>query len=145
MATTSKITTKHAGCEIVYIEADDTWRAPKLNIQATTLSSIKEQITKHLDKVWKVDNVRAWHLGWRDPELCIITRLDWDDHAWVHPVGAPEERKRVPRRELVLDTPENVAAIKRCRELERAARSTEITAAIEMRSIPRFDPRAGLA
>lgn len=125
----SQITTEHAGHEITYSENEDVWRCWNLDAEAKTLSALKAKINKHLAEARRIGNVRVWKIEWGDaPALHVVTLLEGDAAAWVSKVNGKTNgrmrdkvREKASLKNLVLDTPENRAAIEAWRALERAA------------------------
>lgn len=143
----SQIKTEHAGYEIVYSENGDLWRCWNLEVEAKTLSALKTKINQCLAEARRVDNVRVWKLDWSGgPKLYAVTLLDGEAHAWVSPVDSLDRKGKTRERadfdKLILDTPENRAAIEAWRALERASRAAAIAASEARDAIPRVTVEA---
>lgn len=141
----SQITTEHAGHEIVYSENEDVWRCWNLDAEAKTLSALRTKINKHLAEARRVDNVRVWKMEWSGgPKLCAVTLLEGDEHAWISQLASEagkgrreKVREKAALDSLILDTPENRAAMEAWRALEAAAREAQSAAYKAKEALPR--------
>ena len=120
----SRIEVEYGGFKIVYGDNDDLWHCYALNLDAKTLSSLKEQIGKVLTEARKVGNrpvlriSTGYNAGF---EAGVLMRLDASGThdkqpagwvTFVKPKSGAAERRKIALSELADDTPENRSTVK---------------------------------
>lgn len=138
------ITTEHGGYEITYIEADNLWRCNHLDIEASSLSAVRELIDK-ADIDTHPLNVPAFlldHSGFSITPVVVIS-IDRDDkNAWViNKIDDPKNfrREKVSLHRLVEDTPDARNALLAWRDASRAIYEEGQRVAQMRDAIPRMD------
>lgn len=104
----------HNGHQITYAENEDVWRCWSMNVEAKTLSALKTKLNK-LDADARRCNVPVLvlhHYGCGIDAIGLATLIDGNE-VWVTSKDrrGSAERRKMPMRRILLDTPDNRAAI----------------------------------
>lgn len=119
--------TTHAGYQIHYSENDDLWRCWELDLDAPSLSALKNKINQWDAKARRLSNIPVLILSQYDrkPSRGTATMIDRDGGVWcavetaTRHHGVKSERKKLKPESLILDNPEGRSAIA---ELQRLAK-----------------------
>jgi len=110
----SRIETEHAGHTISYSENEDVWRCYTLDLEAKTLSLLRQKINTWLNKTRKLGSgVEVWYFSnnWdHKPERVKATSLTDDGQVWLalNEKGRyARTRTKVPLDKIVMITDEN--------------------------------------
>lgn len=106
------ITTEHNGVEIKYSDNRDLWICPDLDLEAATLSALREKINKVQADARRV-NVPVICLGYYGATIEFAgtaTLIDRDGGVWVTR-NKGKRRSKMSRDRVLADTPENRALI----------------------------------
>lgn len=138
------ITIEHGGYEIAYIEADNLWRCNQLDMEASSLSAVRELIDK-AETDTQLLNVPAFlldHSGFSITPVMVVS-IDRDGKsAWViNKVDDPKNfrKEKVSLHRIVEDTPENRGALLNWRDASRAIYEEGQRVAQMRDEIPRMD------
>lgn len=135
----SQIETTYLDQRIVYAENEDVWRCWALDIEAPTLSALKEKIRKVDADARRMDRP-ALHFEYNGtkPTLCTIVMLDAErDKVWItKKEGGTLRRHKVTLDRIVLDTPENRALIAEFQALAREAEAARAKSDAARAKIP---------
>jgi len=140
----SRFEIEHNGVTIVYADNEDKWVCYPLELEADKLSTLKSKITKVLAEARRVENVPVISISrWGDASYGNATLVEGDS-VWVmlgegykNGIKSKVIRSKLSMNSLVLDTPENRAALTEFRVESR--RIAELTKSNEKRlaDIPR--------
>ena len=148
----SSIETEHNGYVIAYAENQDVWRCWGLELEAKTLSALKNKINKVSSDARRLDNVEAIDLSetWGKPKPVKIVMLAGVDYmkkpqAWIIKTainpsrfrGEKDQRQKVALENLVLDTPENQKLLSAYLTKQEAVRAAQEEANKAKAAIPR--------
>jgi len=144
------IKTDHNGHEIVYSENQDVWRCWKLDLEAKTLSALRNKINKIDADARRINieviRVGSYHQPTSDRVNCTMIDADGES-AWVietktHKVYGVTKtettRRKVDLRSLAECSPENEALIAEWTRLFREQRDAEARAKAAAEAIPRL-------
>jgi hypothetical protein len=141
----TRIETSHNGHVITYAENEDVWRCWDMNIEAKTLSAIKAKLNKvEADaRRCNVPVIVLHRYGCEVDAIGIATVIDGKD-VWV---SSKDTRGRAVRSKksmgsILLDTPENRAAIKAATARRREGDKIIKEANAMWSAIPRVTPEA---
>lgn len=151
-----ELTTEYRGYEIRYSENRDIWVCHKLEMEAATLTQLKNKMGRYLAKVAKTaEAIPAFVCDYgsafrecfiisvasslnykKEPEVWTFTERE---EMWRGATRIVRDRKKYDASSVIVDSPENRALIeeaKRLRGIERAAKAAADKAAA---IIPRVD------
>jgi hypothetical protein len=151
-----RIETEFRGYAIYYSENEDVWRCHALDMDAETLTKLKNKIGRYLARIAKTaESIPAFHVAYGDsfhpcnivsvsnslnykkePEVWTFTERQ---EMWRGEYRTVRDRKKYDASSIILDTPENrvlIAEAERLRAIERHAKKEADAAA---RIIPRVD------
>lgn len=141
----SRIETEHNGVGIVYSDNEDKWVCYALDLEADKLSALKTKINKVLADERRVAGVSVLRVSTYggDHEPGKVTLIDGGDVWVMFPAGylrgryERARREKVDMRHLVLDTPENRAALDAFAQESRRLRQLEAENQDRRAAIPR--------
>jgi hypothetical protein len=111
----TEVSVEHNGKKIVYSENQDVWRCWEMDLEAKTLSALKNKMNKVDAEARRLGNVAAFIMEehQQKPTPVVLTMID-GDAAWGIRKSITENsnrRQKIPFKDLIPDTPEGRAAI----------------------------------
>ncbi len=138
-----QMTTEYKGMQIIFSEHEDIFRVSESTYQNQSLKKCKEYIDRITKEEFERVNVIVLSGGWkRDAHSSAqVTSIEYDGRyisAWV--IDKNKKRSKESISNLILDTPEARADLKRVAALRAQAEKIEEEAATIEKAIPRYKP-----